>query len=61
MRSRADSMQKTNPTDLFHDPLRFFTQLGIVGQRDFIEEFNWVYAALALVRFFCSSQKSTNG
>ena len=43
--------EKTNPTDIFHDPLRFFTQLGMLGD-GVIEEFNWVYAALALVPFF---------
>jgi tetratricopeptide (TPR) repeat protein len=42
--------EKTNPTDLFHDPMRFLTQLGMLGD-GIIEEFNWVYAALALVPF----------
>jgi tetratricopeptide (TPR) repeat protein len=42
--------EKTNPTDLLHDPMRFLTQLGMLGD-GIIEEFNWVYAALALVPF----------
>lgn len=42
--------EKTHPTDLFHDPLRFLTQLGMLGQ-GIIEEFNWVYAFLAFVPF----------
>jgi tetratricopeptide (TPR) repeat protein len=42
--------EKTNPTDLIHDPMRFVTQLGMLGT-GIIEEFNWVYAFLALVPF----------
>src|SRR6267142_41322 len=43
--------EKTNPTDLFHDPMRFITQLGMLGE-GIVEEFNWVYMFLALVPFF---------
>jgi len=42
--------EKTNPTDILHDPLRFVTQLSMLGD-GIIEEFNWVYAFLALVPF----------
>jgi tetratricopeptide (TPR) repeat protein len=42
--------EKTNPTDIIHDPGRFFTQLGMLGT-GIVEEFNWVYAFLALVPF----------
>lgn len=42
--------EKTNPTDILHDPLRFITQLSMLGD-GIIEEFNWVYAFLALVPF----------
>ncbi|HEV2394518.1 MAG TPA: tetratricopeptide repeat protein [Verrucomicrobiae bacterium] len=42
--------EKTNPTDIIHDPLRFLTQLTMLGT-GIIEEFNWVYAFLALVPF----------
>jgi tetratricopeptide (TPR) repeat protein len=43
--------EKTHPTDLLHDPTRFITQLAMLGD-GIIEEFNWVYAVLALVPFF---------
>lgn len=42
--------EKANPTDIFGDPKRFITQLGMLGT-GIIEEFNWVYALLALVPF----------
>ncbi|HLH56631.1 MAG TPA: DUF2723 domain-containing protein [Verrucomicrobiae bacterium] len=42
--------EKTHPTDILHDPLRFITQLSMLGD-GIIEEFNWVYAFLALVPF----------
>jgi tetratricopeptide (TPR) repeat protein len=42
--------EKANPTDVFHDPMRFITQLSMLGT-GIIEEFNWVYAFLALVPF----------
>ncbi len=42
--------EKTNPSDIFHHPLIFLTQLGMLG-KGIIEEFNWVYAFLALVPF----------
>ena len=42
--------EKTHPTDILHDPLRFLTQLAMLGD-GIIEEFNWVYALLALVPF----------
>jgi thioredoxin-like negative regulator of GroEL len=38
------------PTDILHDPMRFITQLGMLG-RGIIDEFNWVNAFLALVPF----------
>ena len=43
--------EKTNPTDIIHDPMRFITQLGMLGE-GIVEEFNWVYMFLALVPFF---------
>jgi thioredoxin-like negative regulator of GroEL len=42
--------EKTHPTDILHDPLRFLTQLSMLGE-GIIEEFNWVYVFLALVPF----------
>ena len=42
--------EKTNPTDFFGDPLRFFTQLQMFTE-GVVEEFNWVYALLALLPF----------
>jgi len=42
--------EKTNPTNVFHDPMRFITQLSMLGT-GIIEEFNWVYAFLALLPF----------
>lgn len=50
--------EKTNPTDFFGDPMRFFTQLQMFAE-GVVEEFNWVYALLALVPFvyFARMQK----
>ncbi len=42
--------EQTHPTDIIGDPLRFLTQLGMLG-RGIVEEFNWVYMFLALVPF----------
>src|SRR5260370_2497750 len=42
--------EKTNPTDIIHDPMRFVTQLGMLVT-GIVEEFNWVYMFLALVPF----------
>src|SRR6266568_3298411 len=42
--------EQTHPTDIIGDPLRFLTQLGMLG-RVIVEEFNWVYMFLALVPF----------
>jgi Flp pilus assembly protein TadD len=42
--------EKTHPTDILHDPLRFLTQLAMLGD-GIIEEFNWVYALIALIPF----------
>ncbi len=42
--------EKANPSDIFHHPLVFLTQLGMLGS-GIIEEFNWVYAFIALVPF----------
>src|SRR5437899_9814057 len=42
--------EKTNPTDIIHDPCRFVTQLGMLAL-GIVEEFNWVYMFLALVPF----------
>ncbi len=42
--------EKANPSDVFHHPGTFATQLGMLGT-GIIEEFNWVYAFLALVPF----------
>lgn len=42
--------EKTNPSDVFGDPFRFITQLGMLG-RGIVEEFNWLFAFLALIPF----------
>ena len=42
--------EKANPTDIIHDPMRFITQLTMLGS-GIIEEFNWVYAFTALIPF----------
>ena len=42
--------EKTNPSDVFNHPDIFFTQLRMLGT-GIIEEFNWVYAFLALIPF----------
>ena len=42
--------ERTNPTDIIHHPLIFAQQLLGLGS-GIIEEFNWVYAFLALVPF----------
>lgn len=43
--------EKISPTDIFSDPNRFLSQMGmLVGS--IIEEFNLVYACLALLPFF---------
>jgi thioredoxin-like negative regulator of GroEL len=42
--------EKTIPSDIIHHPDVFLTQLGMLG-RGIIDEFNWVYAFLALVPF----------
>jgi thioredoxin-like negative regulator of GroEL len=42
--------EKANPSDIIGDPLRFATQLSMLGT-GIIEEFNWVYAFIALVPF----------
>jgi len=42
--------EKTNPTDIFHHPGVFALQLLSLG-RSIIEEFNWLYAFLALIPF----------
>jgi thioredoxin-like negative regulator of GroEL len=50
--------EKANPTDIFADPARFITQLGmLVG--DIAGEFNWVvvFLALAPLLFFFKMQK----
>jgi tetratricopeptide (TPR) repeat protein len=50
--------EKANPTDIFHDPMRFIMQLGIlIG--DIALEFNWVCIFLALVplMFFFKMRK----
>ncbi len=50
--------EKTNPTNFIDDPLRFFSQLQMFFE-GVVEEFNWVYALLALVPFlyFARMQK----
>jgi len=50
--------EKSNPSDLVHDPLRFVTQLGILVS-DITTEFNWVLLFVALVPllFFFRMQK----
>lgn len=50
--------EKANPTDIFHDPMRFLMQLGVlVG--DIAHEYNWVCIFLALVplMFFFKMRK----
>ncbi len=42
--------EKASPTDVFGNPGRFFDQLLMLGN-GIIEEFNWVYALLAIVPF----------
>jgi thioredoxin-like negative regulator of GroEL len=42
--------EKTNPSDIIGHPLTFITQLGMLGT-GIVEEFNWVYAFLALIPF----------
>ncbi len=42
--------EKTNPSDIIHNPGVFLTQLGMLGA-GIIEEFNCLYAFLALVPF----------
>jgi thioredoxin-like negative regulator of GroEL len=42
--------EKTNPSDVIHHPFVFLTQLGMLGT-GIVEEFNWVYAFIALVPF----------
>jgi tetratricopeptide (TPR) repeat protein len=42
--------EKTNPTNIIGDPMRFITQLMMLAS-GIKEEFNWVYAFLALVPF----------
>lgn len=43
--------EKTNPTNIIGDPLRFLVQLQMMA-RGIVDEFNWLYALLALVPFF---------
>lgn len=42
--------EKANPSDVFGEPFRFISQLGMLG-RGIVDEFNWVFAFLALVPF----------
>jgi tetratricopeptide (TPR) repeat protein len=42
--------EKTNPSNIIQHPLVFLTQLGMLG-KGIVEEFNWVYAFVALVPF----------
>jgi hypothetical protein len=50
--------EKTNPSDIIHDPGRFIMQLGIMVS-DIASEFNWVlvFVALVPVLFFFKMQK----
>ena len=50
--------EKTNPTDIFGDPQRFVTQLGMLVS-DIVHEFNWVGLFLAMVPllFFLKMRK----
>jgi tetratricopeptide (TPR) repeat protein len=41
---------RANPSDVFHHPGHFFSQLANMGQ-GIVDEFNWVYVFLALVPF----------
>ncbi len=47
--------EKTNPTNFIDDPLRFFTQLQMFAE-GVTDEFNWVYALLAIVPFLYFSR-----
>jgi tetratricopeptide (TPR) repeat protein len=42
--------EQPNPTDVFADPLRFFSQLGMLVS-GIADEFTWVYLIIALVPF----------
>ncbi len=42
--------EKTNPTNFLTDPMRFVGQLGMLFS-GVVDEFNWVYALIALVPF----------
>jgi hypothetical protein len=42
--------EQTHPSDIFGHPDNFIKQLGMLGT-GIIEEFNWVYAFIALVPF----------
>jgi thioredoxin-like negative regulator of GroEL len=42
--------EKTNPTDIIGDPMRFISQLKLLGL-GIVEEFNWVYMFVGLVPF----------
>jgi tetratricopeptide (TPR) repeat protein len=43
--------EKVNPTDIFGDPGRFLTQLGMLAS-DIAGEYNWVLALVALIPLF---------
>src|SRR5581483_6862342 len=43
--------EKVNPTDIFGDPGRFFTQLGMLAG-DIAGEYNWMLVLLAVVPLF---------
>jgi hypothetical protein len=43
--------EKTNPTDIFSDPGRFFNQIGMYFDGA-VEEYNWVCLLIGLIPFF---------
>ncbi|MDE3066541.1 MAG: DUF2723 domain-containing protein [Verrucomicrobiota bacterium] len=43
--------ERTNPTDVLHHPLQFFSQIQVMLENS-IDEYNWVYILIALVPFF---------
>ena len=43
--------EKSNPTDIIHDPMRFMSQLGLLIS-GLADSFGWVYLFIALLPFF---------
>ena len=43
--------EKTNPTDIFSDPGRFFNQIGMYFDGA-VEEYNWICLLIGIIPFF---------